>query len=140
MNLDQLRIWVNDLRLSSGSSDQDDILRNEIKQEDENVDENVTNEFSTDMADIHYGNNRKEPKTRVSLHPPSLGLVCLSDTSTWMLPLSLGHDLLRPSLFGSSSSYLRGLKLPIEGKNPSLFLALPLSNLSLFLTGADELA
>ena len=72
MNLDQLRIWANDLRLSSGSSDQvniqffnyfrkyflliedvqvnvyccqDDILINEIKQEDEKV----TNEFSTDM-------------------------------------------------------------------------------------------
>ncbi|XXG47902.1 hypothetical protein AAC387_Pa02g2469 [Persea americana] len=50
MNLDQLRIWANDMRLSSGSSDQDDILRNEINQEDENVDENVTNEFSTDMV------------------------------------------------------------------------------------------
>ena len=77
MNLDQLRIWANDLRLSSGSSDQvniqffnyfrkyflliadaqvnvycyqHNILINEIKQEDENVDENVTNEFSTDMV------------------------------------------------------------------------------------------
>ena len=46
----------------------------------------------------------------------------------------------KPNSESSSSSYLRGLKLSIEGKNPSLFLALPLSNLSLFLTGADELA
>ena len=77
MNLDQLRICANDLRLSSDSSDQvniqcfnyfkkyflliadaqvnvycgqDDTLRNEIIQEDENVVENVTNEFSTDMV------------------------------------------------------------------------------------------
>ncbi|XP_038698755.1 uncharacterized protein LOC119996256 [Tripterygium wilfordii] len=55
MNLDQLRSWAEDLRLSSGSSDgQDDIF---IKQEDEhveesedNIDVDVTNEFFTNMV------------------------------------------------------------------------------------------